>query len=490
MKKKIRRVLSISLAIVMLVVLLAGFSYPTDTYTSFWHGGKVEADDIFPPKRPEKIAMKHVEYPYPGPDYTWDEYYDFMEERDLPDTLPETVLEGKHLAISMENKVANRFYKNAVITTREELDCYYSYYFDIYGAVYEVFRAPYMELTELDFSEQAVIILSKAILGNDLQFDRIVVDGNRLIVVFSSNVGWDTQNNQTNAYSDIYVVNKQDLPAAGNDLELYYTVEYPNRGISYTKETVGLFNGRMLFVYGEEAAQYEHIHIQIQTSATSDFVVVPYDGEKSISKLRYELNTIDRAGAMKGGKEFYNPVDIPASAFENTIDYEVLVSLGDSKIRNTGYISTGFYARTALITNEHDLDLTFYAVNTNGFYTPNDYELYLRLKETDWSSKSLLMITSEFYTPAKATESLAQIALYDGRVIISYDIDNVSVAEKDGPREFGNVNFYILLVDKEDLPIDKTTLTVLSYYDFQDENMIDTFCTYEYAVEAGWLSRD
>ena len=276
-----KKLLCAVLAIVTLVACLVGFKANEEKPLPVYR----EVEDI-----PQKgnLTMKRVVYPRQPyyriidgqvklvvegnvEDEMWmKEYEEYLYSRNIPTTLPEKELPFTHLPYKVETDMYGLEY-TTLITSQEELACYFASVieeWETHLAEYKATRSletitghrakvvehdirimeyfiksnrySYQKMKEtIDFETQAFLLVPA-----DGEIQKIAVDGTRLIVLEYHEPGHCAP-----GYHAL-LIDKADLPAAGNEIEVVSFTEYPDDVFPYSEDEgfPYYYNGRVRFL--------------------------------------------------------------------------------------------------------------------------------------------------------------------------------------------------------------------------------------------------
>lgn len=275
-----KKLLCAVLAIVTLVACLVGFKAAEEKALPVYRKMEDIPQEVADIPQNGNLTMRVEEYPFPSPydDDLLKEYEAYLATQNVPTELPKTELLFELLPLDF---YCQQGY-NTVISSQEELSCYYATLIEqeeVRLAEYKAARSletitghrakvvegdircmenvikslciSYKKLKEtINFETQALIIVSKSVGDYRGTLSKIALDGNRLIALFSVEAG----GNETSHITCPVLVNKTDLPAEGNDLQICCFVELsteghpiPEASWSYLEHRSFTYNGNVIF---------------------------------------------------------------------------------------------------------------------------------------------------------------------------------------------------------------------------------------------------
>ena len=214
-----------------------------------------EVDETYPPKMPENIAVSYMdELPYPGWGWgltaTYEDYLNYKEKDNLPEDAPTDGLKGEFVFINKNSESHSNSLWSTVITSRDELDCFYATMYETTNAPSKYDRANYEKLAEIDYDQKTVLLLSICCegLAEWITVEDLYVHKDDVIVRLQDQANKKTEYGATIWLA--YAVEKADLPE--EDFDIYCYVEQPNMEIGYSPERLDFVMFRVKFLHGAD----------------------------------------------------------------------------------------------------------------------------------------------------------------------------------------------------------------------------------------------
>ena len=530
-----KKILCIILSLVLLTVCLTGFTsvqlkedVPLTPIPGVESSDDYNEDVIYPPASPSGIAIQRFEIP----DALFnsnDDMYHFItsdlgitEETFHKELLP---VQNKYYVNRFYGSAywggRNPYYPNVVITSQEQLDCFFAWYCNpqnLYGDeevvkdYLEYYNADgfaenaYRKLSAVDYSESTVFLVT---MNN--RVDGLILHENAVLALVNHDLDSKLDGGQFQ-YTYFYVVSNKELPENREDLVLVRAI------YEETEKGEALFSPLWCtiqpdtFCFKKIDSNTEVEPIQPITDQYFDELLQQWieitGAENQYEKLFGDYEIVWEETDFSAFPLPIYEVDISKKDLETSIPFEVIASSGDWQYEQTQTFADAFWEQPYIATTKEEALALVKRFSGGSVLSGDGLKLYQKIQDIDFSEKAIICISPEYVEPVDSEyydkegnkkiehgyasmpnyTQLMGISITDDHVVVKMQVFDDILPRYNPSLMNGSCNSaqylmynrgskYLLVVDKANLPNDlvKNQVYTVFYKDQMNETDQEAF---------------